>query len=110
MVQDSRKQRIRSDLEAARSPPGCLEIYYFSGPTAGASEEPDSVPVSSHLKLTIVDDAIVVLGSGNMDRASWYTSQELGIGITSRSFAKLVREAVDAINSEYATMIRTAFV
>lgn len=33
----------------------------------------------SHIKLTLVDRKAIVLGSGNMDRASWRTSQELGI-------------------------------
>lgn len=36
----------------------------------------------SHVKLTLVrsrNDSTIVLGSGNMDRASWVTSQELGV-------------------------------
>lgn len=33
----------------------------------------------SHIKLTLVDRRAIILGSGNMDRASWRTSQELGI-------------------------------
>jgi len=44
-------------------------------------------PVQSHLKLTAVEGRVVVLGSGNLDRASWFTSQELGVAFIS---AKMV--------------------
>lgn len=44
-------------------------------------------PVQSHFKCTVVDDELVVLGSGNMDRASWYTSQELGVAFFSPDLA-----------------------
>ena len=36
-------------------------------------------PVVSHFKMTGVDGRFLVLGSGNMDRASWVTSQEIGV-------------------------------
>lgn len=89
------------DIESAPSPPGNLEIYYHdpSSPlqqTSGHAESeaywdfPFEKPLKSHIKLTIVDDSIVVLGSGNMDRASWYTSQELGIAFFSPTFAQEV--------------------
>jgi phosphatidylserine/phosphatidylglycerophosphate/cardiolipin synthase-like enzyme len=68
--------------------PGRLEIGYYTPRSGTATEEPNK----SHLKLTIVDEEIVVLGSGNMDRASWYTSQELGIAFFSKDLAKQVRE------------------
>jgi phosphatidylserine/phosphatidylglycerophosphate/cardiolipin synthase-like enzyme len=51
-------------------------------------------PVHSHLKLTVVDGEYMVLGSGNMDRASWYTSQELGILFQSIDFAAAMMNAV----------------
>ncbi len=51
-------------------------------------------PLKSHLKLTVVDDHITVLGSGNMDRASWFTSQELGVALISREVAANVRDCV----------------
>ena len=51
-------------------------------------------PVQSHLKLTIIDGEITVLGSGNMDRASWYTSRELGVGFVSREMAGRIMEAL----------------
>lgn len=56
---------------------GRLEVgYYRPRPRLG---DRDAEPVKSHVKCTVVDGEVVVLGSGNMDRASWSTSQELGI-------------------------------
>lgn len=60
---------------------GRLQISYYE-PRASASEEV-AEPVQSHLKLTMIDETVIVLGSGNMDRASWYTSQELGVAFYS---------------------------
>ncbi|MCJ1391261.1 hypothetical protein MMC18_004124 [Xylographa bjoerkii] len=57
--------------------PGKLKISYFNARSSAGSNE----PVRSHVKCTIVDEEVIVLGSGNMDRASWYTSQELGIAL-----------------------------
>lgn len=72
------------DEEAGLIKPGRLLIAYYqpkvvskSGISGGAE------PVQSHLKLTTVDQSAIVFGSGNMDRASWYTSQELGVGFYS---------------------------
>ena len=59
-------------------PRGELAVGYFN-PLLKHKRENEAV--KCHLKCTIVDDRIVVLGSGNMDRASWYTSQELGVAI-----------------------------
>jgi phosphatidylserine/phosphatidylglycerophosphate/cardiolipin synthase-like enzyme len=76
---------------------GKLEILYYA-PKRGEGQ-----PKKSHIKLTVVDDWITVLGSGNMDRASWYTSQELGIAFFSREVAgcvlKGVREALEEIGT-----------
>jgi phosphatidylserine/phosphatidylglycerophosphate/cardiolipin synthase-like enzyme len=43
----------------------------------------------------LVDGEITVLGSGNMDRASWFTSQELGVALFGREVAQSIRVAVD---------------
>ena len=51
---------------------GSLRVGYFISSNHYAK---------SHIKCTIVDKRVVVLGSGNMDRASWYTSQELGFAL-----------------------------
>ncbi|KAL2366733.1 hypothetical protein RJZ56_000318 [Blastomyces dermatitidis] len=50
--------------------------------------------VKSHLKLTVVDERVVLLGSGNMDRASWYTSQEVGVALYSAEVAKEILHEV----------------
>ena len=52
-------------------------------------------PQQSHLKMTIVDDEVLVLGSGNFDRASWFTSQELGVAFFDKEVVKKVESAVD---------------
>lgn len=66
----------RQDVEAQPVSPGTLKIQYYKSwaPRTGLADE----PVASHFKMTLVDDEYLVLGSGNMDRASWWTSQELG--------------------------------
>ncbi|KAH6611732.1 hypothetical protein B0J18DRAFT_84162 [Chaetomium sp. MPI-SDFR-AT-0129] len=62
----------------------------------GGDEEVEE-PVHSHLKLTIVDGEYAVLGSGNLDRASFFTSQELGIMFQDREFCATVKSGVDKV-------------
>ncbi|CCT72150.1 uncharacterized protein FFUJ_13849 [Fusarium fujikuroi IMI 58289] len=66
-----------SDPEAQSPAPGKLEIFYYKQLDARRDKEDE--PVVSHFKMTLVDDEYLVLGSGNMDRASWWTSQEIGL-------------------------------
>lgn len=80
------------DLEAQAIAPGLLRIFYFR-PREGSTL--DEEPVHSHLKLSIFDGQHTVLGSGNMDRASWFTSQELGVLIDSVEFATTVNKTVE---------------
>jgi phosphatidylserine/phosphatidylglycerophosphate/cardiolipin synthase-like enzyme len=81
------------DEETALAPrtPGHLHIAYYT-PANGLKKrgEEDGEPQQSHLKMTAVDGEVVVLGSGNLDRASWWTSQELGVAF----FGKEVVEGV----------------
>ncbi|KAI9745887.1 MAG: hypothetical protein M1818_000568 [Claussenomyces sp. TS43310] len=94
-----RENRTRSsqDVEALRGRPGTLTISYYHPMDEESSAEPSAEePVKSHLKLTIVDEEIVVLGSGNMDRASWFSSQELGVAFFSRSLARDIRAGIQA--------------
>lgn len=68
---------------------GNLSIGYFQrvadlGPEA-----------KCHIKCTLIDDKVVVLGSGNMDRASWYTSQELGVAITNSEVVAQIKRELD---------------
>lgn len=85
------------DLEAQHIRPGGLEIDFYEplprlpSPIAGGTA---AEPVQSHLKCTIIDSEILVLGSGNMDRASWYTSQELGVAFFSAELANTVECAL----------------
>ena len=65
---------------------GSLQIGYYS-PTIKYKR--------THIKCSTIDDRIVVLGSGNMDRASWYTSQELGVAIEGEEVANGVWKAIE---------------
>lgn len=72
---------------------GRLQIFYFKG-SPGAIDG-DREAVQSHIKLTILDNTVTVLGSQNMDRASWFTSQELGVAFESEEFAAHVQSTLD---------------
>jgi phosphatidylserine/phosphatidylglycerophosphate/cardiolipin synthase-like enzyme len=75
---------------------GRLHVSYFEpigGPKKRGQEEGE--PQQSHLKMMIVDDEVLVLGSGNLDRASWFTSQELGVAFFDKEAVKKVGHAVD---------------
>ncbi|PSR76452.1 hypothetical protein BD289DRAFT_172995 [Coniella lustricola] len=84
--------RPETDLESQVQNPGRLKVLYFRPSHAAAVDEE---PVHSHLKLSVFDGEHTVLGSGNMDRASWFTSQELGILVHGAAFAQAIKEAVD---------------
>ncbi|ORX99493.1 hypothetical protein BCR34DRAFT_495344 [Clohesyomyces aquaticus] len=76
--------------------PGRLSISYFSaagGPKKKGEEFGE--PQQSHLKMMVVDDEVLVLGSGNLDRASWYTSQELGVAFFDRLLVERVKGCVE---------------
>ena len=65
---------------------GSLQIGYYS-PTDGYKR--------THIKCSTIDDQVVVLGSGNMDRASWYTSQELGVAIEGKEVVNRVWKTIE---------------
>ncbi|TGJ79964.1 hypothetical protein E0Z10_g8801 [Xylaria hypoxylon] len=85
------------DLEARPPKLGSLEIFYFQPLRANRLGQVEEEPVHSHLKLVTIDNEYAVLGSGNMDRASWFTSQELGILFQSNEVATNVRDAVSQV-------------
>ncbi|KAG4025998.1 hypothetical protein MFRU_046g00040 [Monilinia fructicola] len=114
----TRLRKKMGDLEAGNSRVGNLDIIYFDSAnvlvndgndanvrSAGTvhvaadleSIRKDSRPVKLHLKMTIIDDEITVLGSGNMDRASWVTSQELGVAIFSEQVSRSLGEVAKAV-------------
>lgn len=72
-----KKYKTGGNIEAAPSKPGRLEISYYAESSARSGREDE--PVVSHFKMTAVDNEYFVFGSGNMDRASWWTSQEIGL-------------------------------
>lgn len=90
------RERIE-DEEAQIALPiqGGLVIDYYSPASAGSGPAGEDEPVKLHLKLMIVDNETVLLGSGNQDRASWYTSQELGVCLSSAEVAEAVSKAVE---------------
>lgn len=73
------------DLEQGQQPIGCLNVTYFKS-------TPQKPAVKCHIKCTVIDESIVILGSGNMDRASWYTSQELGIALEGKGIARRIMQ------------------
>jgi len=86
------------------TPPGSLRVAYFSA-KPGSGENEDLFPISSHLKMTVVDEELLVLGSGNMDRASWFTSQEVGVAFESREMVKVMLEDVRRINRRCSRVV-----
>lgn len=76
--------------------PGRLRIEFFE-PLGGPRKrgEEGGEPQQSHLKMMCVDGEVVVLGSGNLDRASWFTSQELGVAFFDKQFVGTVLEHVE---------------
>ncbi|KAK4120940.1 phospholipase D/nuclease [Parathielavia appendiculata] len=108
------------DLEAGRPALGHLRISYFHArssqadsvshtregrPLMSVASQEAEEPVHSHLKLTLVDGEYAMLGSGNMDRPSWFTSQELGILFHSHDFCTGVRAAVDGVLEERLELV-----
>lgn len=91
-VRDYRKLDVATSTgsaartEEGRGRVGRLRIAYFvSGREA-----------KCHIKCTIADGEVVVLGSGNMDRASWYTSQELGVALEGRKIVQNIWGTLEA--------------
>lgn len=93
-----RARRAKSDEESAIAATrlGKLRISYFE-PVGGLKERgrEGGEPQQSHLKMLCVDGKVVVLGSGNLDRASWFTSQELGVAFWDGELVREVEGLVD---------------
>ena len=85
---------------------GRLRISYFE-PRHGYKKkgEEQGEPQQSHLKMTIVDGEVLVLGSGNLDRASWFTSQELGVAFLDEDVVKEVEKTVDKAMAGRSTVV-----
>lgn len=50
--------------------------------------------VKTHVKAIVVDGEITVLGSANADRASWWTSGEVGVAVLDKEWAREVRRGL----------------
>ncbi|EDN07739.1 PLDc superfamily domain-containing protein [Histoplasma capsulatum] len=74
--------------------PGKLSIREWRAARKGRDISGETAFAKSHLKLTIVDEKVVLFGSGNMDRASWFTSQEVGVALYSAEVAKEILHGV----------------
>jgi len=83
-------------LEAGNAPKsiGALQIRFYEPRPDSGSDLPE--PVQSHFKFTTVDGKIMVLGSGNLDRASWFTSQELGVAFVSSALVEATMTTLGA--------------
>ncbi|KAI1396495.1 phospholipase D/nuclease [Hypoxylon fuscum] len=98
------------DIEAQRPLLGSLKISYFRSHPENKANRTIEEPVHSHLKLTIVDGQYTVLGSGNMDRASWFTSQELGIMFQSKDLATTISVTVDKVLTSRLNLVFSSMV
>ncbi|KAF2488511.1 hypothetical protein BU16DRAFT_553925 [Lophium mytilinum] len=90
----SSESTLDEEARVGLTAPGTLRIEFFE-PRVGVNGTAE--PQQSHLKLLIVDALVTVLGSGNLDRASWFTSQELGVAFFDGEVAGRVRGAVDQV-------------
>jgi phosphatidylserine/phosphatidylglycerophosphate/cardiolipin synthase-like enzyme len=90
--------RLVKDADSRPQTRGLLRVHYFDEPESGPGgraakrgvkdAEKETTPVKLHAKVTIVDDDKLLLGSGNMDAASWHTSQELGVLLEGRDIVQ----------------------
>jgi len=113
---EARRKRLGQDgdgdVEAALPGLGRLSVAYYTPQSGSQSHEgrqaPPAAPttsapvadepVQSHFKLTLIDGEVAVFGSGNLDRASWFTSQELGLAFFGREFVqKFEEEALERV-------------
>jgi len=105
---EERRRESDGSLEEALPGVGRLSVSYYQpsqsrsqgqvgDPQDGHPREEGRAdePVQSHFKLTIIDGEVAVFGSGNLDRASWFTSQELGLAFFGREFVEGVEEGLE---------------
>jgi len=92
MMRQYQQLQLKSQKDPEAYPrPGELTVFFFKARVGSGEGD----PVQSHIKLSIIDDEIVVLGSQNLDRASWFTSQELGVAFKSREMASEVKSILE---------------
>lgn len=101
LVEERRTMGGEQDIERALPGVGRLSISYYQPSRSREGqlheeEGQEDEPVQSHFKLTIIDGEVAVFGSGNLDRASWFTSQELGLAFFGREFVGKVEEGLES--------------
>ncbi|KAK4645251.1 hypothetical protein QC761_001260 [Podospora bellae-mahoneyi] len=106
-LERSKPESLPAEMELGHVPLGRLRISYFRPRPSlkMRTHTKEEEPVHSHLKLIMVDDKYTVLGSGNLDRASWYTSQELGILFHSTDLANTVGTEVDCVLADRLELV-----
>lgn len=72
-----------------------LQVYYYVAKDQIAPIHNKFKQRSCHIKLMIVDDSVMIQGSGNQDTQSWWQSQEVNIMVDSPHICKTLREAVE---------------
>ena len=88
-----RRERDQSSLErgfeqgSSLARLGNLKVQYFRGLRSATAHK-------MHTKCGVIDEKIYVMGSGNMDRASWFTSQELGVALIG-DFTSFIKDLKD---------------
>ncbi|EMD60602.1 hypothetical protein COCSADRAFT_150688 [Bipolaris sorokiniana ND90Pr] len=96
-LSSERQGLIDEESAIAAGQPGRLVVSYWT-PLGGlkARGEEGGEAQQSHFKMVSVDEEVVVLGSGNLDRASWFTSQELGVAFFGKEVVSGILGAVEA--------------
>ncbi|RPA73650.1 hypothetical protein BJ508DRAFT_187348, partial [Ascobolus immersus RN42] len=92
LIKRVRKLGLRANDEERALRRGSLKVSYFRERKGGGGGEGAGVDgrweeKKSHVKCYIFDGEVVVLGSGNADRASWWTSLEVNVAVFGRGIA-----------------------
>lgn len=103
------KRRIRKE---PRRFPGRFRMFWYTGAESPALKDEDDTEgvekvgdrvevgeatrgaVKTHVKALVVDGEVTVLGSCNADRASWWTSGEVGVVVLDKVWAEDVRRGL----------------
>jgi len=76
---------------------GGIWVYYFTPELGSSLPNQNRIikAVKTHVKVLIVDEEVIMCGSGNADRASWVTSQEVNVGIMGgKEMARALRQGL----------------
>ncbi|HET9645675.1 MAG TPA: phosphatidylserine/phosphatidylglycerophosphate/cardiolipin synthase family protein [Burkholderiaceae bacterium] len=73
-----------------------LDIRYFRNPAHDTDSPPvtGNSPGASHVKFFAADDAIVIVGSANMDKTSWHFSAETNLALFGTEACQRIKSEV----------------